>query len=167
MIPVIISKRIVVPPGICASRPHRAVSTAAIARPRAALTLAVGRPREALGNYFEVVRRPLDLGTILADLQHGAYAAAADPAPAAADPAPAAANPAATAAASPTYTCRVCGQAEAWHTWFDGWEGPCYDGECERCHRARAEAAAVARLVADVQLVWSNCRCASTYLCLG
>ena len=148
MVPIIISKRIVVPPGICASRSHRAVSTAAIARPRAALTLAVGRPREALGNYFEVVRRPLDLGTILVDLQSGAYA-------------PSAADPAAAAAASPTYTCRVCGQAEAWHTWFDGWEGPCYDGECERCHRAQADGAVVARLVADVRLVWSNCRCAS------
>ena len=115
-----------------------------------------GRPREALGDYFEVVRRPLDLGTILADLQRGAYTAAAAADPAAADGAVVAA-----AAASPTYTCRVCGQAEAWHTWFDGWEGPCYDGECERCHRAKAEGAAVARLVADVRLVWSNCRCAS------
>ena len=82
------------------------VSTAAIACPHAALTLAVGRPREALGNYFEGVRRPLDLGTILADLQRGAYA-------------PAAANSAA------------------------------------------ADGAVVARLVADVRLVWSNCRCAS------
>jgi hypothetical protein len=117
MVPVIVSKRIVVPPGICAPRSHLAVSTASIARAHAALTLAVGRPREALGNYFEVVRRPLDLGTILADLQRGAYATAA------ADPAPAAANP-----------------------------------------TAATDGAVVARLVADVQLVWSNCRCASRAL---
>jgi hypothetical protein len=114
MVPVIVSKRIVVPPGICAPRSHLAVSTASIVRAHAALTLAVGRPREALGNYFEVVRRPLDLGTILADLQRGAYATAA------ADPAPAAANP-----------------------------------------TAATDGAVVARLVADVRLVWSNCRCAS------
>ena len=114
MVPIIISKRIVVPPGICAFRSHRTVPTASIATPHAALMLAVGRPRESLGNYFEVVRRPLDLGTILADLQRGAYAtAAANPAPAAADPA------------------------------------------------AAADGAVVAWLVADVRLVWSNCRCAS------
>ena len=34
------------------------------------------------------------------------------------------------------YKCDVCNQVEKWHTWFEGWEGGCYEGKCESCYRA-------------------------------
>ena len=36
------------------------------------------------------------------------------------------------------YDCGACGKEEEWHTWFDGWEGPCYEGQCERCYSSSA-----------------------------
>ena len=36
------------------------------------------------------------------------------------------------------YDCGACGKEEEWHTWFDGWEGPCYEGKCERCYSSSA-----------------------------
>jgi hypothetical protein len=39
------------------------------------------------------------------------------------------------------YDCDICKQVEKWHTWFDGWEGGCYEGKCERCYRAAFESA--------------------------
>jgi hypothetical protein len=38
------------------------------------------------------------------------------------------------------YQCEQCGETEEWHTWFDGWEGPCYEGKCERCFRSSLSA---------------------------
>jgi hypothetical protein len=35
-----------------------------------------------------------------------------------------------------TYKCDICNKKEKWHTWYDGWEGPCYEGKCESCHQA-------------------------------
>jgi hypothetical protein len=37
-----------------------------------------------------------------------------------------------------TYDCGACGEEEEWHTWLDGWEGPCYEGKCERCYSSSA-----------------------------
>jgi hypothetical protein len=36
------------------------------------------------------------------------------------------------------YDCGACGKEEEWHTWFDGWEGPCYEGKCECCYSSSA-----------------------------
>jgi hypothetical protein len=39
------------------------------------------------------------------------------------------------------FDCGACGKEEEWHTWFDGWEGPCYEGKCERCYLSSEEEA--------------------------